>query len=430
MPIANSESEDRTFSREQFYEFVWSAPATKLAAELGCSDVMIGKVCLAYDVPKPYSGYWTKLACGKDVDKTPLPPRSEPELQRIVFHRHDAAHSPADESPADLRFDSDIMEALERARSLGPVKVNHSLQNPHKLVADAKTKHEHEAAVIKIPWLERTPQQRRRLEPTISINVSDACLGRALRLMDAFIKRLEAIGGGLVLDQNPQSKYAAETVVVIKGENVTKIRLREKNKQVRISDPNAKFDWDRNRTELVPTSILLFDDGPSSYHPPLAIDTRKKKIEEMLDDLVIELITRAGEQRIAQRIWQERERERRESERLRCEREAEIKRTQEELGKRQAAEQKRVDQLLQLAESWEKSKLIREFLEAIGDVYAAKSMAIPIDSEFARYLRWGFEQADRIDPLRHSPPSVLDEVVSESDLGDFSGSNSNSDSTA
>ena len=36
------------FTREQFYERVWQMPATKLE-ELGCSDVMIAKVCKAPD---------------------------------------------------------------------------------------------------------------------------------------------------------------------------------------------------------------------------------------------------------------------------------------------------------------------------------------------------------------------------------------------
>ncbi len=30
------------------------------------------------------------------------------------------------------------------------------------------------------------------------------------------------------------------------------------------------------------------------------------------------------------------------------------------------------------------------------------------------YLRWGFDQADRLDPLRECPPSVLDETIDDS----------------
>jgi hypothetical protein len=63
--MPNTVCETRSFTREEFYELVWSAPATKLGVDLGCSDVMIGKVCKSFDIPKPYSGYWAKLDNGK-----------------------------------------------------------------------------------------------------------------------------------------------------------------------------------------------------------------------------------------------------------------------------------------------------------------------------------------------------------------------------
>lgn len=418
--MPNVEREIRTFTREQFYEFVWSAPTTKLAVELGCVDTMIARACRFYDVPKPYSGYWTKLVCGKEAAKTPLPLRSEPELQTIMFHRHSDVDTSTNEIPPELRFDTDILDTLSKARSLGPVKVSRSLKDPHKLVIAAKSRIEHEEAVKGIPWIERTARQRREFGPTIAINVSIGSLDRALRLMDAFIRRLEAIGGGVVLENDSYSRHVTNTVVRIRGEYVTKVRLREKNKQVRISDPDAKYSWDRNRTELIPTGVLLMDDGPSSYHPPLAIDTKTQKIEEKLTDLVVQLIVRAGEERINCRLQEEHEQELRELEMLRREREAKIQRRQQELEKRQAAEGKRVKELIKHAQSWEKSKLVREFLDALCNMHVEQSEAVPIDSELARYLRWGFEQADRLDPLRPSPPSVLDEVVDTSDLEDFS----------
>jgi len=34
----------RTLSREELYELIWSMPTTKLAKELGISDVGLGKI--------------------------------------------------------------------------------------------------------------------------------------------------------------------------------------------------------------------------------------------------------------------------------------------------------------------------------------------------------------------------------------------------
>ena len=52
-------------------------PATKLAAELGCSGVMFGKICRRHGVPKPYLGYWAKLAHAEH-------PASPPRVQSIL----------------------------------------------------------------------------------------------------------------------------------------------------------------------------------------------------------------------------------------------------------------------------------------------------------------------------------------------------------
>lgn len=40
-----------SFSRQEFYGRVWRGPARKLAAELGCSDAIIGKACQSSSIP-------------------------------------------------------------------------------------------------------------------------------------------------------------------------------------------------------------------------------------------------------------------------------------------------------------------------------------------------------------------------------------------
>ncbi len=116
-------TEIRTFTREEFYDFVWSAPATKLSKELGCSDVMIGKTCKAFDIPKPYPGYWAKLANGKKPKNTPLPKNDDPTLQSLTFYQHPSYEATVNEPPRELQFDDDIQTMLQRAKELGPVKV-------------------------------------------------------------------------------------------------------------------------------------------------------------------------------------------------------------------------------------------------------------------------------------------------------------------
>jgi len=77
-----------TFTREEFYKKLWEIPTTKLATELGCSDVMIGKVCKAYNIPKPYLGYWAQLTNGKQPKRTRLPKDDDPQIQSLTFFKY------------------------------------------------------------------------------------------------------------------------------------------------------------------------------------------------------------------------------------------------------------------------------------------------------------------------------------------------------
>jgi hypothetical protein len=58
-------------TREQLHALVWKKPMTRLAAELGLSDVGLRKACHRHDVPTPPAGWWAKRAYGK---ATPIPP--------------------------------------------------------------------------------------------------------------------------------------------------------------------------------------------------------------------------------------------------------------------------------------------------------------------------------------------------------------------
>ncbi|HSA12939.1 MAG TPA: hypothetical protein P5205_21500 [Candidatus Paceibacterota bacterium] len=65
------------YSRQELHDLVWSTPASKLAGELGISDVTIAKRCNKLNVPYPSPGYWAKVAAGQAPPKSPLPLTSE-----------------------------------------------------------------------------------------------------------------------------------------------------------------------------------------------------------------------------------------------------------------------------------------------------------------------------------------------------------------
>lgn len=61
------------------------------------------------------------------------------------------------------------------------------------------------------------------------------------------------------------------------------------------------------------------------------------------------------------------------------------------------------------AEAWHKSQAIRTYVEAARENLIEVQGEVVPDSDEVRWLHWASNQADRIDPLTDSPPSVLDE---------------------
>lgn len=74
----------RRFTRQEFYDLVWSKPITHIAKDFGLSDVAIHKICKKNGVPNPPLGYWAKKANGKPVTQTSLPPPEKGMADAIV----------------------------------------------------------------------------------------------------------------------------------------------------------------------------------------------------------------------------------------------------------------------------------------------------------------------------------------------------------
>lgn len=60
------------YNRSTLYEQIWSQPVQEVAKSYGISDVRLGKVCRALQVPVPPRGYWARLRNGYTVKKPPL----------------------------------------------------------------------------------------------------------------------------------------------------------------------------------------------------------------------------------------------------------------------------------------------------------------------------------------------------------------------
>jgi hypothetical protein len=114
----------------------------------------------------------------------------------------------------------------------------------------------------------------------------------------------------------------------------------------------------------------------------------------------------------ARKKQREEDEKRREQERLEAERKRQdVARLRAEKMAQIKAEQTRVDSLLQKAKAWRQSENIREYIRASSARHLSEHGAIEPGGEFATWVEWASQQADRLDPLAESPPSILDERV-------------------
>jgi len=118
--------------REELYERIWTTPATKLAAELGISDVGLGKICRRIHIPKPPLGYWRRIETGHMVPRPALPQAKAGDPPRAFF----PGKQPERESPPRFQLtNSDIMARIEAERTEEQrIVVAESLQDAHSLV--------------------------------------------------------------------------------------------------------------------------------------------------------------------------------------------------------------------------------------------------------------------------------------------------------
>jgi hypothetical protein len=134
-------------------------------------------------------------------------------------------------------------------------------------------------------------------------------------------------------------------------------------------------------------------------------------VEDHIVDTLIKWITDIGKNRIARRKAEEESRRKAEQERIRREQEPELKRRQDELEQQQKQEREKVDSLFREANAWQQSKVIRDYLQTVEKLALERSGSIEEGNELSQWLQWARRQADRLDPLTPSPPSILDQQI-------------------
>ena len=358
-------------TREELYERIWNTPATKLAKEFGISDVALGKICKKLNVPKPYPGYWQQLAVGRRVHKEPLPPIKQgvPEVTYIYPHLPVTPFQP--ENP-------EVLAQIEReSQPANSITVAETLHSAHPLVRYTRQVLEKDKpddyGMLSWSWNQRC----------LNVRVSKTSLHRALRIMDALLKALDARGySAEVSKDGPMATY------ILIGAEKVKVRLSEKanrgERELTAEEKKKPAHTISNRWVYSPSEKLTFEiDEYWGACQKKWTDKAQKPLEDQLNDVLAGLIL-VGEALRLRRIEHEEE-----------------QRRQREQERRRMEDQERRYYLDQHLKAWSESQGLREFLNACEAALVERKGELAPDSSEAKWLRWAHRYADRIDPLKN-----------------------------
>jgi hypothetical protein len=243
----------------------------------------------------------------------------------------------------------------------------------------------------------------------LDIKVSRKSLSRALRIMEALIKALEKRGGSVFISEG---STLVSILDVRLGFGISEQIARKKIEAKELDlDGYYRFGHSRFDEQRIPSGILCLTLNDPDFYWDSHFrknwrDSEKRPLENSLGSFMKGLFNLAVHKK--ERIRQKEEEKRQQLERQRI-REEEDRLRAEKL-RRIKEEQKRLTGLISAAESWQKSILVRDFINAVEAAAQAGSYPFKPREELENWLEWARKQADRLDPLSPSPPSILDEA--------------------
>lgn len=346
---------------------------TTLAAELGLSDVGLRKICKRLSIPLPPQGYHLRTYKGP---RPPLPPAKD-GVKEHVAHIYESEQKSINDLPQPVEVPEISFEELPENRILVPEILN----SPHPLIAAAKN-------ILKKDQPDRYGRVSTHWQRGNDISVFPESVDRALLIMNALFKTLTKRGFPISTDEKQRA-----TLVKVMDELIG-IRLEERSRQVRHNPTPAELKEEKRFFRNYRT-FDYFATGEFSLRitgaysdETVCKDNKKGKVEEKLNKFVIALIKRALQVK---------------DERIRKAREEEAQHEREKRRREMDAlihkEKERVEFLKKQSDSWHESQELRAFIRAAR----ATCPNINPEGDFAKWLVWASQQADRMDPLKNAP---------------------------
>jgi len=392
-------------TRRQLYDQVWSTSMRLLGPKYGLTDVGLAKVCKKYDIPRPPVGYWAKLEHGKTVYQPKLPPAVEGVDEIIEFTPKPPQAERSVSQPLPVRFFDEGLGALaERVRAGELV---------HAVAADLRgcaaiTRQTRDAirANSRKPTRDRYGVLQLPPEydlPRVTVNTSSGSEQRALLLVDAIVKTLDALG---CKHRKADREWDRSVVFELREMQFT-LKIRERTKRVdHVLTEAEKRDAKRFKYSFAPkydhvgTGDLFVELVRSRWNSSflqLKDGKRAGPVEDRIAEIALAVLReadwdleRAHHAEIAHQQKLEAEKRARE--------EAERRRAEEERRKAEIACQ---DRLLSLVDDWSAASNLRTFIAEMQAVISEATLEEYDRDLLERWLRWASRVADERDPFTH-----------------------------
>jgi hypothetical protein len=380
-----------TFTRDELYRLVWSAPLRTLAKRFGISDVALAKRCRAANIPLPGLGYWAKKEAGKKVFQPALPQRGLGQSDSLDIGREER-RSCGEEDQELLcttlvppkPFPDGFAEVVARARQIvGKVRASSSLANPHPVVAkllqeDEKRREKQKADSFLSSYyapIFDSPFERRRL-----------------RFMNGLLLGLTRAGGRVSL----RGKEGQEVGVTIGdthlGFSLGPLKAPPVTYPPKQLPANEKMKLQLGWYQPPPEIQSLWTDGDGQV------------LEDQIEEIAVSLFAYAewGYRWGIQRRYEYRvERKRELEERIRKQKE-ETERKERARIEKAAADRR--ERLISDAGAWRRAAEIRAYVEA--QLARWSDTDAEIMSGIQSWAEWARAEADTMDPLRSEPPRL------------------------
>ncbi|HRZ13088.1 MAG TPA: hypothetical protein P5567_11615 [Kiritimatiellia bacterium] len=359
----------KTIGRVSLYERVWTEPKRDVARSFGVTYGRLSRLCRRNDIPTPAQGFWNRSPEDRAALKKPLP---SPEQDWEIAVEPSAGHVP-DDRPAKQRG----------------IPIPEKVTRWHPLIR--QTRH-----VLK----DCSHDDYGRFRPgagCLDILVTKSSRQRAYRAMDTLLKECESRGWSVRVTDSQRPR----TIVTVEGGEVAiaieELVEREDRKLTKAERQDPKWRWAPYCFQRYPRYVrgrfVLKTDWSSDNGRRAWREGGRFSLEYVLKQFIEGLESAGISRREADERAAKAEEERRKRDAERWEQE-----------KAEMREAELVERLLADAESWAKSRTLRDYIGARIKNWRAKGVNTGKRSEAARWVAWASKQADCLDPLVPTGP--------------------------